>query len=264
MYSFEYVRAGSVSDAVARLGSGDAVLLAGGQTLLPTLKQRLAQYGTVVDIRHLDELQGIEVGDGVVTIGAGVRHQAVADSEAVAAAVPALSALAAGIGDPQVRALGTLGGSLANSDPAADYPAAVLGLGATVVTDSREITADDFFVGLFETALREGELIRSVRFPVPKRAAYQKFDQPASRFALTGAFVAETAGGVRVAITGAGENGVFRHAGLESALTAEFSSASARSVAVESAGMIGDIHGRPEYRANLVKVMTARAVEACG
>ena len=263
MYAFDYVRPDSLEAALAALLNEDATVLAGGQTLLPTLKQRLAAPGTVVDIRHIKELRGIQAGAGTVTIGAGTPHDEVAGSDAVRGAIPALAALAGCIGDPQVRHLGTLGGSIANNDPASDYPAAVLGLGAVVVTSRREINAEEYFQGLFETALEPGELIKAVRFPAPEAAAYRKFDQPASRFALTGVFVARTSDGVRVAVTGAGENGVFRHSGLEAALGTSFSPGAVEGVEVSADGLIGDLHGSPAYRANLIKVMAMRAVADC-
>ena len=263
MYAFEYVRPTSLAAAVTALGAEGAVAIAGGQTLLPTLKQRLASPSSLVDIRRLEELRGVEVSGGALAIGAGMSHDAVARSDVVRSTIPAIAGLAAGIGDPQVRNLGTLGGSIANHDPAADWPAAVLGLGATVVTSAREIAADDFFTGLFETALADGELVVSVRFPIPATAAYRKFDQPASRFALTGAFVSRTAAGVRVAITGAGESGVFRHAGLEAALADSFAPDAVDGVAIAAGELLSDLHGTPEYRANLIRVMTRRAVDAC-
>ena len=263
MYAFDYVRPDSLEAALAALLNEDATVLAGGQTLLPTLKQRLAAPGTIVDIRHIKELRGIQAEAGTVTIGAGTPHDEVAGSDAVRGAIPALAALAGCIGDPQVRHLGTLGGSIANNDPASDYPAAVLGLGAVVVTSRREINAEEYFQGLFETALEPGELIKAVRFPGPEAAAYRKFDQPASRFALTGVFVARTSDGVRVAVTGAGENGVFRHSGLEAALGTSFSPGAVEGVEVSADGLIGDLHGSPAYRANLIKVMAMRAVADC-
>ncbi len=263
MYAFDYVRPASLNDALATLKGDGTTAIAGGQTLLPTLKQRLASPTALVDIRHLDELKGIEIGGGSLTIGAATSHDEVASSTAVGNAIPALTSLAGGIGDPQVRNLGTLGGSIANHDPAADWPAAVLGLGATVITSAREVAADDFFTGLFETALEDGEIVVSLRFPIPFAAAYQKFDQPASRFALTGSFVSRGAGGVRVAITGAGESGVFRHRGLEGALQASFSSQSVDGVEVSEDGLLSDLHGTPAYRANLIRVMTRRAVADC-
>ena len=259
MYPTKYHKPESIEAAVALLG-GEAKVLAGGQTLIPTMKQHLAQPGDLVDIRAIPGLSGISVEGGSVTIGAATTHAEVAGSAEVAGAIPALAALAGGIGDPAVRHMGTIGGSLANNDPAADYPAAVLGLGATVVTSKREIAADDFFQGLFTTALDEDEIITAVRFPVPKRAGYAKFDQPASRFALVGVFVAETADGVRVAVTGAGEDGVFRHEGLEQALAADWSADAAKAVDVSAEGLMSDIHASAEYRANLIRVMAARAV----
>ena len=263
MYAFDYVRPASLDDALAALKGDQATAIAGGQTLLPTLKQRLASPAALVDIRHLAELKGIEIGGGALSIGAGTSHDEVANSDAVRNAIPAVAALAGGIGDPQVRNLGTLGGSIANHDPAADWPAAVLGLGATVVTSSREVAADAFFTGLFETALEAGEIVVSVRFPIPFTAAYQKFDQPASRFALTGSFVSRGSSGVRVAITGAGESGVYRHRGLEAALQASFTPDAVDGVTVSEDGLLSDLHGSPAYRANLIRVMTRRAVAGC-
>ncbi len=263
MYAFDYVRPASLGEALAALQADGATAVAGGQTLLPTLKQRLASPSSLVDIRQLDELRGIEIRDGALSIGAATTHDEVARSGAVQNAIPAVAALAGGIGDPQVRNLGTIGGSIANHDPAADWPAAVLGLGATVQTSSREIAADDFFTGLFETALEAGELVVSVRFAIPAVAAYRKFDQPASRFALTGSFVSRGAGGVRVAITGAGESGVFRQGALEAALRDSFVPQSVDGVEVSEDGLLSDLHGTPAYRANLVRVLTRRAVAGC-
>ena len=265
MYAFEYKKPASLGEAVAALKADDgAKALAGGQSLTPTMKQRLAMPSALIDLKGVDELRGVSVGGDAVAIGALTLHQEVADSADVRNAIPALAALAGQIDDPQVRNRGTLGGSLANNDPSACYPAAVLALGAVVVTDRREIAADDFFQGIYTTALEEDELIKAVRFPIPEKAAYEKFAQPASRFALTGAFVAKTAGGVRVAITGASEDGVFRHEGLEQALTAEFSEAAAKGVEVSDQGLISDLHGTPAYRANLIKVLTARAATKAG
>lgn len=259
MYPTKYHKPSSVADAVAALAGGeDAKILAGGQTLLSTMKQHLAAPTDLVDLRGLG-LGGITAAGGRVTIGATTTHAEVA----VSGAVPeALAGLAAGIGDPLVRNMGTIGGSLANNDPAADYPAAVLAMGATVVTSKREIAADDFFQGLFTTALGEDEIITAVRFPAVERAGHAKFHQPASRFALVGVFVAKTSGGARVAVTGAGENGVFRHAGLEAALSADWSADALEGVQVSTEGLMTDIHGDAEYRANLIKVMTKRAVAA--
>lgn len=258
MYQFEYVRASSVQEASQKAREGGQYL-AGGQTLLASMKQRLAQPEALLDLGSLAELQGIrEEGSGIV-IGAMTRHQDVGTDPLVKSRIPALAALAAGIGDKQVRAMGTLGGSLANNDPAACYPSAVLGLGATVNTDQRSIPADEYFQGMYTTALEPGELIVSVGFPVPEKAAYAKFRQPASRFALVGVFVARTASGVRVAITGAG-NGVFRHKGLESALHANFSPDAVADVHVDTDELSSDLHASAAYRAQLIKVQTQRAV----
>ena len=265
MQSFNYVKPASVADAVAALsGADDGTLLAGGQTLLPTMKARLAAPSDLVDLSGIAELKGIRLLGRDVEIGAMTRHQDVADSGDVKGNIPALAALANGIGDQAVRTRGTIGGSVANNDPAADYPAAVLGLGATVKTNLREIAADDFFTGLFETALGEGEIITSISFPQPEKAAYVKFPNPASRYAMVGVFVAKTAGGVRVAVTGAGNGGVFRVAAYESALAANFSAAAIADGAVSAGDMNSDLHADSEYRAHLVAVMTRRAVEACG
>ena len=265
MQSFNYVKPASLADAAAALSSADdGTLLAGGQTLLPTMKARLAAPSDLVDLGAIAELKGISVSGGSVTIGAMTRHQDVADSADVRGAIPALAKLAGGIGDQAVRNRGTIGGSVANNDPAADYPAAVLGLGATVKTDSREIAADDFFTGLFETALNEGEIITSVSFPAPEKAAYVKFPNPASRYAIVGVFVAKTAGGVRVAVTGAGNGGVFRVPEYESALASDFSAGAIADGVVSAGDMNSDLHADSDYRAHLVAVMTRRAVEACG
>jgi len=265
MYEFDYKRPASLADAVSALQAAeDGQLLAGGHTLLPTLKQRLARPSDLIDISQIGELSGISVDGDTVTIGATTTHGEVEGSDAVRGAIPALADLAGMIGDPQVRHRGTIGGSIANNDPAADYPGAVLGLGATVVTNNREIAADDFFQGLFETALDEGEIITAVHFPKPEKAAYMKFPQPASRFSLVGAFVAKTSGGVRVAVTGAGQDGVFRVTEMEQALDANFSADAIASIAVSDADLNSDIHGSAEYRAHLVGVMAKRAVAACG
>lgn len=264
MYNFAYHRAGSVADAAAALGKADdGKLLAGGQTLIPTLKQRLASPSDVIDLGGIKELKGIKAGGGGVTIGAMTTHAEVASSADVQKAIPALAALAGGIGDPHVRHMGTIGGSIANNDPAADYPAALLALGATVKTDKREIAADDFITGLFETALEEGEIITSVTFPAPKRAAYVKFPNPASRYAIVGVMVAETSGGVRVAVTGAGPC-AFRSADMEAALSGNFSAGALDGVSVSADGLNSDIHAGADYRAHLIKVMAKRAVAAAG
>jgi len=263
MYDFSYHKAGSLDDAVSKLRSAeDGKLVAGGMTLIPTLKQRLAQPSDLVDLADIADLAGITVDGSAVTIGAMTTHAAVAGSSDVKGAIPALAHLANEIGDPAVRHRGTIGGSIANNDPAADYPAACLGLGATIVTSSREIAADDFFQGLFETALDEEEIITAVRFPKPKRAAYMKFPNPASRYALVGVFVAETDGGVRVAVTGAGQDGVFRVAEMEDALGKSFSPDAVASIAVPDDDLNSDIHASAEYRAHLITVMAKRAVAA--
>lgn len=260
MYSFAYVKPRSLKEASDFLRSNpDAKPLSGGMTLIPTLKARLAQPSHLVDLAGLDELKGIEVKGGALTIGAGTRHVDVARAPRVRESIAALAYLAEHIGDPAVRNAGTIGGSVANNDPAADYPAAVLGLGATVVTDRREITADDFFQGMFTTALDEGELILRIAFPVPKRAVYQKFPHPVSGYAMTGVFIAETAGGVRVAVTGAGP-GVFRWSEAEAALGKKMAVDAVEKLAVPADGMNEDIHASREYRANLVSVLTKRAV----
>ena len=259
MYNFDFEKPASVDEAVAALQAEDAQPLSGGQTLIPTLKQRLNAPSKLVSLTGIDALKGISAGGGVLTIGAATTHASVA---AGASAYPALAALAGGIGDPAVRNRGTIGGSLANNDPSACYPAAVLGSGATIVTNAREIAADDFFDGVFATALDEGEIITAVKFPIPEKANYQKFEQPASRFALTGVFVAKTADGVRVAVTGASEEGVFRWSEAEAALSANFAPEALDGLSVSSDGMISDLHGTPEYRASLIKTLTKRAVAA--
>ena len=258
MYAFTYERPTSQADA-ARLAKAGGKLLAGGQTLLGSMKLRLASPEQVVDLGAVKDLAGVRKEGNALVIGAMTRHADVAASADVRATIPALAQLASGIGDRQVRAMGTLGGSVANNDPAADYPAAVLGLGATVVTSTRQIAADDYFQGLFATALDEGELITAIRFPQPRRAAYMKFRQPASLFALIGVFVAQTDAGVRVAVTGGG-NGVFRHAGLEQALSRNFSPEAVAGVTIDAGELNGDLHGSAEYRAHLIGVMTQRAV----
>jgi len=258
MYAFAYDKPASLSDVLARLAAGGQPL-AGGQTLIASLKQRLAQPETLVDLAGIAELRGIRREGQSLVIGAMTRHEDVAGSAEVQQAIPALAALAGGIGDRQVRAMGTLGGSVANNDPAACYPSAVLGLGATVHTNRRQIAADDFFQGLYTTALEAGEIITAVQFPIPQKAAYAKFRQPASRFALVGVFVAQTAGGARVAITGAG-NGVFRHAGLEAALSRSFTPEAVEGVTVDAGELNADLHASAAYRAQLIKVQTQRAV----
>ena len=262
MYSFEFEKPSTIADAVAALGGEDAQALGGGQTLIPTLKQRLAAPSKLVSMSGIAEMQGVCVeDDGSVAIGGATTHATVARE--VAGSYPALAALAGQIGDPAVRNRGTIGGSVANNDPAACYPAGVLGSGATIVTNARQIAADEFFEGMFSTALEEGEIITSVRFPVPQVASYQKFLQPASRFALVGVYLARFANGVRVAVTGASEDGVFRWSEAEAALNKEFRVDALMDLRVNPMNMIGDLHGSKNYRAHLVSVMTKRAVEAC-
>lgn len=262
MHNFEYHRPTSLADAAKRL-SGEAKLVAGGMTLIPTLKQRLAQPSSLVDLGGIAELRGIKPEGGGLTIGAMTTHAEVAHSAEVKKTIPALAVLAEGIGDPQVRNRGTIGGSISNNDPAADYPAGLVALGATVITDKRRIAADDFFKGMFETALQDGEIVTAVSFPKPDKAAYMKFPNPASRYAMVGVFVARTGGGVRVAVTGAGP-GVFRATEMEKALAGSFSADAIKSVKIPAAGLNSDMHGSAEYRAHLVNVMARRAVTACG
>ncbi|SLN34898.1 Carbon monoxide dehydrogenase medium chain [Falsiruegeria litorea R37] len=262
MYNFDYEQPGTIADAVAALGAEDAQALGGGQTLIPTMKQRLASPSKLVSLAAIAEMKGVCAEDGAVSIGGGTTHATVA-AEA-GAHYPALADLASHIGDPAVRNRGTIGGSLANNDPSACYPAAALGSGATIVTNAREIAADDYFQGMFTTALDEGEIVTSVRFPIPQAANYQKFVQPASRFALVGVYVAKYADSVRVAVTGASEEGVFRWSEAEAALSQNFSGDALEGLSVDADGMIGDLHGSKEYRAHLVAVMTKRAVAACG
>jgi carbon-monoxide dehydrogenase medium subunit len=262
MYAFEYHRPQSLAGAAADLVNPDAKALAGGMTLLPTMKQRLASPAALIDLKSVQELAGIaREGDNLV-IGAMTRHADVAGSDVVQAAIPALASLAGLIGDAHVRNMGTIGGSLANNDPSADYPAAALALGATIVTNKRRIPAQEFFTGLFETALEAGELITQVSFPIPQRAAYMKFRNPASRYALVGVFVAKTAGGVRVAVTGAGSSGVFRAEEFEAALNANFSPAALEGVSMDASGLNSDLHADADYRAHLIGVMARRAVAA--
>ena len=263
MYEFNYHRPQSLRSAAAMIGKAeDGKLLAGGQTLLPTMKQRLAAPSDIIDLAQVPELKGIAIKGRNVVIGAMTTHAEVAQSAAVGEAIPALADLAAGIGDPQVRHKGTIGGSVANNDPAADYPSACLALNATIITNKRKIAADDFFTGMFETALEPGELIKAISFPVPNKAAYQKFPNPASRYAVVGVFVAKKGKDVRVAVTGAGKNGVFRSSKLEAALTAKFAAKSLDGVTVSAEGLNEDIHAGADYRAHLIGVLARRAVAA--
>lgn len=266
MDDFSYQKPKNVGDALEAHGaSADALFLAGGQTILPVMKLGLAAPAEVIDLGGIEELRPITATDSVVSIGAMATHAAVAISDDVRQALPALAALAGGIGDPQVRNRGTLGGSIANNDPAADYPAAVLALGATIITDKRQIAADDFFVGMFETALEEGELITRVDFPIPRMAAYAKFANPASRFALAGVFVARMNDGagdaVRLAVTGAGTC-VFRVGDMEAALEKDFSAAALDGITAPTEDLNADIHASAEYRGHLIGVLAKRAVAA--
>jgi carbon-monoxide dehydrogenase medium subunit len=266
MYATTYHRPSSTDEAAALFSKGkEAKYLAGGQTLIPVMKQRLASPSDVIDLARIRDLVGVEVSGDTVTIKAATPHYDVASSSAVQAAIPALAHLASVIGDPAVRHRGTIGGSLANNDPAADYPAAVLALGATVKTNKRSISADDFFKGLFSTALADGEIITAVSFPVPAKAGYAKFPHPASRFALAGVFVAKSkSGDVRVAATGVSQNGVMRVGAIEAALKANWAAGALDGVRISADGLMNDIHGSSDYRANLIKVMAQRAVAAAG
>lgn len=264
MYDFNYHRPSSIDEAKQILAANDeAMLLAGGMTLLPTMKMRLARPSDLVDLSGIDALTGITDNGDAIVIGAMTRHADVAGSDVVRNAIPALADLADAIGDAQVRNRGTLGGSIANSDPAADYPAAILGLNATVTTDQREIAADDYFKGMFDTALNEGEVVISVSFPKPQNAAYAKFPNPASRYAVAGVMVADTGDGIRVAVTGAGAC-AFRASEFESALNASFSADALDGLSIDATDLNSDLHASAEYRAHLVGVMAARAVKAIG
>ena len=263
MYDFGYAKPTSVADAVKALGGEDAKALAGGQTFIPVLKQRLNKPSTVVDLGKLG-LAGIKVEGQALVIGAMTRHADIAASKDVAAHIPGLAEQASWIGDISVRHRGTIGGSLANNDPAACYPSAVLALGGTIKTDRREIKADDYFQGMFTTALEPDELIVSITLPFAKQSAYEKFRNPASRYAMVGVFVAKTAAGVRVAVTGAGQNGVFRHTAMEAALAKSFTPDAIAGVATPVGDLNSDIHGSAEYRAHLVGVMAKRAVAKAG
>lgn len=265
MYATSYSRASSVEEAVKlKSEHEEGRYLSGGMTLIATMKQRLAAPSDLIDLRHIPDLKGISLEGRNIRIGAGTPHAEVAGSSMLRAVCPAICELAGMIGDPHVRNMGTIGGSIANNDPAADYPAAMLALNATIITDRRWIVADDFFVGLFETALEEGEMVTAVTFEAPDKAGYAKFANPASRYALTGVFVAKRADGVRVAITGAGGNGVFRHGGLEAALASNFQPDAIAGVEVDPQDLLSDMHATPAYRANLISVMAKRAVKAAG
>jgi aerobic carbon-monoxide dehydrogenase medium subunit len=259
MRAFAFHRPNTIPELSVLLGGADSVPLAGGMTLLPTIKQRLAAPAALIDLSKIPQLFGISVQDNILTIGAMTRHVEVAESAIVRGKVPLLADLAAGIGDPAVRNRGTIGGSVANNDPSADYPAAVLALDATVVTDRREIAADAFFRGLFETALEPGEIITTLRFPLPSAGGYAKFKSPASRYAVVGVCVAKKAGQVRVAVTGAGP-GVFRVAEMEAALEASFTPDAIAAIKVGAEKLSSDIHADAEFRAHLVTVMAKKAV----
>jgi len=260
MYQFNYHKPTSLDDAVALFeGAEDGFYLSGGQTLIPTLKQRLAAPTDVIDLSGIETLQGVTVGNGIVSVGAFTRHADVARSADIRKALPVLAELAGQIGDAQVRNLGTMGGSVANSDPAADYPAAVIGLGATLHTQKRAIASDDYFQDLFETALEPGEILTRIDFPIPDRAAYRKFPNPASRYAVVGVLVADFNGTIRVGVTGAGPC-AFRATAMEEVLSRNLSAEAIRSVEVPDAGFNSDLHASAEYRAHLVRVMAERAV----
>jgi aerobic carbon-monoxide dehydrogenase medium subunit len=268
MNSFQYVRPASVADAARALSAAGATAIAGGHTLIPTMKQRLAKPAVLVDLGGIAELKGIRRDSSAVVIGAGVTHAEVAANSEVKTAIPALAQLAGGIGDPQVRNRGTIGGSVAANDPAADYPAAVLGLGGTVITNKRKIEADKYFTGLFSTALQPGEIITAISFPIPERAGYAKIEQRASRYCLVSVFIAKTKAGrfssseIRAAVSGAGANGVFRVPEMEQALKTAFSAGAIAAIKVPEAGLMGDMHGSAAYRAALISVMAGKALAA--
>jgi aerobic carbon-monoxide dehydrogenase medium subunit len=260
MQAFAYSHPTTVADAARAGAMTDAKLMSGGQTLLQSMKLGLIAPSAIVDLGQIAELKGIKVDGGKVTIGAGTTHAEVAASKAVQQAIPALADLAGHIGDRQVRNRGTIGGSLANNDPAACYPAAVMGLGATIQTNTRTLTAEQFFAGLYTTSLADGEVITSVSFPIPEKAGWQKFKQPASRFSLVGVFVSKGPAGVRVAVTGAGASGVFRASTLEAKLASNWSAGALAGATVPAAGLNSDLHGSADYRAALIPVLAGRAV----
>ncbi len=266
MYEVNYHKAKDVKDAVKLMGKAeDGKFLSGGQTLIPTMKQRLAAPSDLVDLSSIADLRGVKIDGSKITIGAATTHAEVATDKKLQKACPGIASLAGMIGDPHVRHKGTIGGSIANNDPAADYPSAMVALNASIKTNKRTLSADKFFVGMFETALGDGEMVVSVSFDKPKKSAYSKFPNPASRYAMAGVFVAKLAdNSIRVGVTGAGADGVFRHKEMEKALTAKFSPDSIASIKVKEGDMLSDIHGDAAYRANLVKVMAKRAVAAAG
>ena len=262
MYQFNYIKAKSVEEAsIALSNNPEAKILAGGMTLIPTMKQRLASPEQLIDIRQIEELKFIKLESNNIIVGSVSNHFEVYDSKIIKEHLPALSRLAENIGDPHVRNMGTIGGSISNNDPTADYPAACLGLGAIIKTSKREIKAEEFFVDLFETSLEEDEIVTQVSFPIIKSSCYMKFPTPASRYAMAGVFISKSDKEIRVAVTGAGENGVFRWKEMENALSNDWSVSSADSVKISSDGIMSDIHGNSDYRANLVNVMATRAVE---
>lgn len=263
MYQTNYHRASSLEEAARLLSENDdAKLVSGGMTLIPAMKTRLAAPSDLIDLRHIADLKGISVSGRSVTIKAGTTHAEVASSKELAGVCHSICHLASHIGDPHVRHMGTIGGSIANNDPSADYPSAMVALGATIVTNKRELAAEEFFTGLFETALEDDEIVTAVRFDAPDQCAYAKFPNPASRYAMTGVFVAKKGGEVKVAVTGAGDNGVFRAGALEEALSANFDASALDGVSIDTGSMMSDIHASSEYRANLVVVMAKRAVTA--
>lgn len=260
MYSVNYHRASSVADAAKLVKKGDAKFLSGGMTLIPAMKSRLASPSDLVDLTHIAAMKGIKVSGKTVTIGGATTHFEVANDEKLKKACPALAYLASHIGDPHVRHKGTIGGSISNNDPAADYPSAMLALGATIITNKRELAADKFFKGLFETALKDDEIVTAVTFTAPAKAGYAKFPNPASRYAIAGVFVVKDKDGVRAAVTGAGDDGVYRSKEIEAALNKSFDASALEGVTVPAKNLMGDLHASPEYRANLVAVMAKRAV----
>jgi carbon-monoxide dehydrogenase medium subunit len=262
MYQVNYHRASSVAEAAKLAKTGDAKFLSGGMTLIPAMKTRLAAPSDLVDLAHIKEMKGIKVSGKSVTIGAATTHYEVATDEKLGKVAPAVAHLAGLIGDPAVRHKGTIGGSISNNDPAADYPAALLALGATITTNKREIAADKFFKGQFETPLKDDEIVTSVTFTAPAKAAYEKFRNPASRYAITGVFVAKGKDGVRVAVTGSGDDGVFRSKEIEAALTKTFDASALDGLQLSSSNLMTDMHASAEYRANLIVVMAKRAVNA--
>ena len=260
MYAVNYHRATSLTEAAKLVKTGDAKLLSGGMTLIPAMKTRLAAPTDLVDLAHIGALKGIKISGKTVTIGAATTHFEVAGNDKLKSLCPAFAHLASLIGDPHVRYKGTIGGSIANNDPAADYPAALLALGATIVTNKREIAADKFFKGLFETALKDGEIVTAVTFTAPAKAGYEKFRNPASRYAIVGVFVAKGKDGVSVAVTGAGDEGVFRSKEIEAALAKTFEASALDGVSVPSRDLMSDLHASADYRASLIVVMAKRAV----